>query len=206
MDTRLYLRASTSEQDASRAESELRKFADERGLKIVGTYIENQSGAKLARPELFRLLRDSHAGDIMLIEQVDRLSRLATDDWAKLKTEIDRRGVRVVSLDLPTSHQAIAADEFTSRMYSALNGMMLDVLAAVAAKDYSDRRRRQAQGIEKAKQAGRYNGRPEDKKRNEAILKMLSAGQSWSNIIAATGCSRSTLSRLARRRNEGAGK
>ena len=84
--------------------------------------------------------------------------------------------------------------------------MMLDVLAAVSAKDYSDRRRRQAQGIEKAKQAGRYNGRPEDKKRNEAILKMLSAGQSWSNIIAATGCSRSTLSRLVRRGNEGSGK
>ncbi|KPH09103.1 resolvase [Rhizobium acidisoli] len=199
MDTRIYLRASTSEQDATRAENELRKFADERGLKIVGTYTENQSGAKFARPELFRLLRDSNAGDVMLIEQVDRLSRLATEDWGKLKTEIDRRRVRVVSLDLPTSHQAIAADEFTSRMYSALNAMMLDVLAAVAAKDYTDRRRRQAQGIEKAKQAGRYTGRPEDKKRNEAILKMLTAGQSWSNIIAATGCSRSTLSRLVRR-------
>ena len=40
--------------------------------------------------------------------------------------------------------------------------MMLDMLAAVARKDYEDRRRRQAQGIVKAKAAGAYRGRPED--------------------------------------------
>jgi DNA invertase Pin-like site-specific DNA recombinase len=63
-------------------------------------------------------------------------------------------------------------------------------------KDYEDRRRRQAQGIEKAKSAQKYRGRLEDAKRNEAIVKMLEAKQTWSSIIAATGCSRSTLSRL----------
>jgi DNA invertase Pin-like site-specific DNA recombinase len=36
-------------------------------------------------------------------------------------------------------------------MFSAINAMLLDMLAAVARKDYEDRRRRQAQGIEKAK-------------------------------------------------------
>jgi DNA invertase Pin-like site-specific DNA recombinase len=43
------------------------------------------------------------------------------------------------------------ADEFTSRMFDAINGMMLDMLAAVAAKDYEDRRRRQSEGQAKAK-------------------------------------------------------
>lgn len=42
-----------------------------RGLPIVGTYVENESGAKLARPELFRLIADSKPGDVLLIEQVD---------------------------------------------------------------------------------------------------------------------------------------
>ncbi|WP_374844572.1 helix-turn-helix domain-containing protein, partial [Paenochrobactrum glaciei] len=37
---------------------------------------------------------------------------------------------------------------------------------------------------------------PEDKVRNAAILKMLESGQSWNSIIQATGCSRSTLSRI----------
>ncbi len=34
--------------------------------------------------------------------------------------------------------------------------MMLDMLAAVARKDYEDRRRRQREGIEKAKALGGY--------------------------------------------------
>jgi DNA invertase Pin-like site-specific DNA recombinase len=73
--TRVYLRASTDEQDATRARDQLQAFAADHGLDVVGWYVENVSGAKLARPELFRLLRDSKAGDILLIEQVDRLSR-----------------------------------------------------------------------------------------------------------------------------------
>ena len=73
---RAYLRASTDEQDAGRAREQLKTFAAERGLQIVAWYVENESGAKLARPELFRLLADAHDGDILLVEQVDRLSRL----------------------------------------------------------------------------------------------------------------------------------
>lgn len=200
MHIRAYLRASTKEQDASRARADLQSFAEARGLKIVSWYVENESGASLARPELFRLLSDCHPGDVLLVEQVDRLSRLNAEDWSKLKAEIAAKRVRVVALDLPTSYQlAQAGDDFSSRMLDAINGMMLDMLAAIARKDYEDRRRRQAQGIEKAKAKGVYAGRPEDTKRNEAIVAMLRSGQSWNTIIKATGCSRSTLSRLSKR-------
>lgn len=197
---RAYLRASTKEQDAARAKADLQAFAADRGLTIAATYLENESGASLQRPELFRLLADSQPGDVLLIEQVDRLSRLNTADWERLKAEIARKRVRIVALDLPTSHQlAQAGDDFTARMLDAINGMMLDMLAAIARKDYEDRRRRQAQGIAKAKDGGKYVGRPEDAKRNASIMAMLKAGQSWSSIIAGTGCSRSTLARLAKR-------
>ena len=37
-------------------------------------------------------------------------------------------------------------DDFTSRMFEAVNSMMLDMIAAIARKDYVDRRKRQAQG------------------------------------------------------------
>jgi hypothetical protein len=103
MHARAYLRASTVEQDAGRAREQVQAFAAERGLPIVGTYVENESGAKLARPELFRLLADSKPGDVLLIEQVDRLSRLTDSDWRKLRAELDAKQVRVVALDLPTS-------------------------------------------------------------------------------------------------------
>jgi len=201
MFVRAYLRASTREQDAGRAAKDLKAFAKERGFKIAATYLENESGASLARPELFRLLADSEPGDILLIEQVDRLSRLNATDWERLKDELRQRSVRVVALDLPTSWAMASetTDEFTGRMQEALNGMMLDMIAAIARKDYDDRRRRQAQGIAKAKAEGRYRGRPEDTERNSAIQKMLKSGQSWSSIVSATGASRSTLARLAKR-------
>lgn len=205
MDCRLYLRASTDEQDANRARTDLEAFAKEHGLKIVGRYIENESGAKLNRPQLFKLLDDANPGDILLVEQVDRLSRLTAADWDKLRTELKKRDVRVVALDLPTSHRvAKDTDEFTSSMLDAVNGMMLDVLAAVARKDYVDRRRRVAQGQAKAKAEGRYRGRGEDSKRNALIGSMLGRGVSWSQIMEATGVARGTVAKIAKRQKEAA--
>jgi DNA invertase Pin-like site-specific DNA recombinase len=196
---RAYLRASTDQQDATRAREDLERFAAERGLTIAATYTENESGASLKRPELFRLLADSRPGDVLLTEQVDRLSRLNAEDWQALKTTIQQKRVRVVALDLPTSWQlAVTGDELTQRMLEALNGMMLDMLAAIARKDYEDRRRRAAQGIEKAKVAKKYKGRPEDVERNASILAMLNLGASWSDVCKATGASRSTLSRIVK--------
>jgi len=137
----------------------------------------------------------------LLVEQVDRLSRLTTGDWEKLKAELTARHVRVVALDLPTSWMMAtnSADEFTGRMFEAINGMLLDMLAAVARKDYDDRRKRQAQGQAKAMAAGKYKGRPEDTERNAGIASLLAEGRSWSFIQDMTGCSRATVAKVAKR-------
>jgi DNA invertase Pin-like site-specific DNA recombinase len=103
MFVRAYLRASTEDQDASRAKNELEAFAKDRGATIATHYIENVSGASLQRPELFKLLKDCQPGDVLLVEQVDRLSRLSAEDWERLKAEMVARRVRVVALDVPTS-------------------------------------------------------------------------------------------------------
>jgi len=197
---RAYLRASTQHQDANRARGDLEVFAQERGLKVAAWYIENESGATLKRPELFRLLADSSPGDVLLIEQVDRLSRLNAADWDLLKNQLQYKQVRVVALDLPTSWQLAngGQDELMQRMLSALNGMMLDMLAAIARKDYEDRRRRTQQGIQRAKAEGKYRGRPEDVERNASLLAMLKLGASWSEVCRATGASRSTLARIVK--------
>ena len=208
MFVRAYLRASTDEQDANRARGELKAFASGRGLSVACWYVENESGATLARPELFRLLADAQPGDVLLVEQVDRLSRLTTADWDRLKGELTARRIWVVSLDLPTSWVMATnnADEFTSRMFEAINGMLLDVLAAVARKDYDDRRRRQAQGIAKMKAEGKDraggkkpSGRPEDTERNARIAQQLRDGVSWTTIQRAEDCSRSTIFNVHKR-------
>jgi len=90
------------------------------------------------------------------------------------------------------------SDDFTESIFSAINGMMLDMLAAVARKDYLSRRERAAQGIEKAKLAGKYKGRKEDSERNQLIQKLLKSGDSsWSEIMKLIGCSRGTLAKQA---------
>ena len=153
-----YLRASTEEQNANRAKSYLENFVKGLNQTVSAWFVESESGAKLKRPELFRLLEIAQYGDVLLVEQVDRISRLNTEDWETLKTLIMKKGIRIVALDLPTSHQFLSksTDEFTQRMLDAINAMLLDMLAAVSRKDYDDRRRRQLEGIKAAKEAGKY--------------------------------------------------
>ena len=71
----------------------------------------------------------------------------------------------------------------------------------------SRKRGRQYKKVLKSiKSEGRYKGRPEDVKRNASIMEMLRSGMSWSTIQAATGCSRATLAKLAKREANGATK
>lgn len=206
---RAYLRASTDEQDAQRARQPLEQFAASHGRDVVSWYTENESGATLKRPELFRLLSECKPGDVLLVEQVDRLSRLSVADWEKLKDAMRAREVRVVALDLPTSHGAMrpaprrakgAEPDPTEAILSAVNAMLLDMLAVMARKDYTDRRRRQAEGIDKARTRGLYRGRQVDAKKHANILALLDAGKTWSEVCSITGASRSTVLRAVKAR------
>ncbi|EBD2810872.1 resolvase [Salmonella enterica] len=195
-----YLRASTKEQDATRATKALETFASEKGLTIAARFTENESGASLKRPELFRLLDIAQSGDVLLIEQVDRLSRLNGEDWNKLRAIIQSKGVKVVALDLPTSHTLLnTGDEFTSRMMEAINGMMLDMLAAIARKDYTDRKRRQAEGIETAKRKGLYKGKQTNQALHNNIAHLLNKGDiSQRKIAEMLKCSLGTVQNVVR--------
>lgn len=103
-----------------------------------------------------------------------------------------------MSLDLPTSWIAAqqSSDETTQALLDAVNRMLLDMLAAVARKDYVDRLRRQKQGIRKAQQAGLYRGRKADESRHRLIAELLAEGKSWSKVQELTKASRSTIKRV----------
>lgn len=197
-----YLRASTKEQDALRAKNRMKAFVEEKGFRLASWYTENVSGASLQRPELLRLLDDAAPGDIILIEQVDRLSRLDEEGWQKLKWLIQDKNLVIVSLDLPTSHMALAvgaSDEFTRAMLKAINGMMLDMLAAIARKDYQDRRRRQEEGITKAKAAGKFRGRQADHQLHDKILELrVKNKQSIRDTARLCGVSERTVIRIVK--------
>lgn len=198
---RAYLRASTDEQDASRARASLEQFASNHNKVVASEYLENASGATADRPELMRLLKDSRKGDVLLVESIDRLSRLPVDDWQKLKAAIDSKGLRIVALDLPTSHQGMQdtkGDEFTGRMLGAINSMLVEMMAAIARKDYEQRRERQAQGIEKAKAKGKgkYQGRPVDADLHKRVKELLGAGLGIRATARHADCSTTTVLRI----------
>ncbi|MNF50727.1 putative transposon Tn552 DNA-invertase bin3 [compost metagenome] len=199
MFVRSYLRASTSEQDATRARADLEQFAAEHGLVVAAEYLENESGAKVDRPELLRLLRDAKAGDVLLIESIDRLSRLPAEDWQRLKAAIDSKGLRIVAIDLPTSHQGMkdtTGDEFTGRMLASINSMLVEMMAAIARKDYEQRRQRQAQGIQKAKAEGKYQGRPVDEELHKRVRELLKAGLGIRAAARHAQCSTTTVLKI----------
>lgn len=196
---RSYLRASTVEQDANRANAALEQFAAEHGHLVANTYTENVSGTEADRPELLRLLKDARKGDVLLVESIDRLSRMEDPDWRTLKAAIDSKGLRIVALDLPTSHLAMRTnqnDEFTSRMLAAINNMMVEMMAAIARKDYQQRRERQAQGIAKAKQGGAYKGRPADQDLHKRVRELLAANFGIRAAARHAKCSTTTVLKI----------
>ena len=196
---RSYLRASTIEQDANRANGALEQFAADHGQVVASTYTENASGTEANRPELLRLLKDARKGDVLLVESIDRLSRMEDPDWRMLKATIDAKGLCIVALDLPTSHLALRVtqgDEFTSRMLGAINNMMIEMMAAIARKDYQQRRERQAQGIAKAKNSGAYKGRPIDADLHKRVRELLAANLGIRATARHAGCSTTTVLKI----------
>ncbi|MDH5931562.1 recombinase family protein [Vibrio splendidus] len=200
-----YLRASTSEQDANRARTYLGRFADEQKVTVDEYFVENASGRDFERPILNQMIDIAKNGDTILVEQLDRLTRLSSDDWERLKNKLVKSGVSIVAVDIPTSYQLLkksdsVSDELTSIIFKKINELLFDVLAAIASKDYEDRRRRQAEGIEKAKRDGKYKGKQQTQETvdkcilaNEYIVKN---GLSQVNACQLAGVSISTWRRF----------
>ncbi|WLG52245.1 recombinase family protein [Pseudomonas sp. FP1742] len=151
MNTHLYLRASTKDQDALRAKASLEAFAADKNLALAGIYSENISGTKLNRPELIRLLNTAEKGEVLLVESVDRLSRLSQADWETLKATIKDKGLRLVIADLPTSHMLIEDKGITGQIMEVINNMLLDLMATMARLDQEKRVERIQEGLKNKK-------------------------------------------------------
>ena len=142
-----YLRASTNEQDTTRAQDELLKFANNQNIKIANYYIENQSGAKIERPELARLISDSYPNDILLIEKVDRLSRLPYEQWKQLKNKLVDAKIQIVVIDQPMTHAALSDSSDNTMIARVLTDFMIDLAATMARDDYETRSNRQQRNM-----------------------------------------------------------
>lgn len=146
MKAHIYLRASTKDQDADRAKAQLLEFASNSGFQVAGVYSENISGTKLQRPQLMGLLAVADPGDVLLVESIDRLSRLSQSDWARLKQILAEKQLRLIVVDLPTTH--LQADtSVTGQIMTVINDMLIDLTSTMARLDQEKRVERIRQGM-----------------------------------------------------------
>ena len=194
MTTRIYVRASTKDQDAERALADLKNFA----LSIkddVNEYVENESGTKLDRPILNQLLEDSSNGDTLLVESVDRLSRLSQNDFEVLKGRIKDKGLKLVVADLPTTHMLVnSADNITSSILSLVNNILINLLATMARLDNDKRRERIKQGLERS--GYKPTGKKADIAKHARIKELNNNGLTKEEIAKAVGCGVATVYRV----------
>lgn len=195
MTTRIYVRASTKDQDAERALDDLKEFANT--IKDdVKEYVENESGTKLDRPVLNKLLDESENGDTLLVESVDRLSRLSQADFDVLKSRIKEKGLKLVVADLPTTHVLVSStDTITSSILHLVNNMLIDLLATMARLDNDKRRERIKQGLERS--GYKPTGKKANTAKHERIKQLLDTGHMTKEEIAkAVGVGIATVYRV----------
>lgn len=196
MNIRIYVRASTKEQNAERALDDLRAFAANLGHHTT-EYIENHTGTKLERPQLNKLLNESEYGDILLVESVDRLSRLTQADFKTLKDRIHAKGLRLIIADLPTTHFS-PTDSMTGELMNVINSMLIDLLATMARLDNEKRRERIKQG--QAIKGYKPTGKKADAVKHKRIKELAAMGSMTKEEIAkAAGVGVATVYRVLKK-------
>ena len=200
MKAHIYLRASTKDQDADRAKAQLLTFASNSGFQVVGIYSENISGTKLQRPQLMKLLSAADPGDVLLVESIDRLSRLSQSDWARLKQILADKQLRLIVVDLPTTHLQ-ADSSITGQIMAVINDMLIDLTSTMARLDQEKRVERIRQGLAN-KRVQDTDWKPPGKQKNvklwESIERLLTKlpEASADEIATLAGCGVATVYRV----------
>ena len=135
-----YVRVSTLEQKTERQETALEE------LGVEKLFIDKASGKTANRPELKRMLDYVRDGDTVIVESISRFARNARD-FLELINRLTEKEVAFIS-----KKEAIDTETPAGRF-------MLTEFAAVAELEREYIRDRQKEGIEIAKQKGKYRGR-----------------------------------------------
>lgn len=186
---RVYLRVSSDDQDLAR-QADVVERARDAGYYIAGVYSEKASGARADRPELLRLIADLQEGDVVIAERIDRISRLPLPEAERLVAQIRANGARLAIPGLVDLSDLVeGADGITRVVLDAVQDLLLKLALQMARDDYETRRERQRQGVQLAKQKGRYLGRRADDATNGRIVALRTAGRSIKETADLARCS-----------------
>jgi DNA invertase Pin-like site-specific DNA recombinase len=193
---RIYLRVSTDQQDLTR-QANIEATAVGAGFYVAAIYKEKASGARADRPELLRMIDDLRPGDVVIAERIDRISRLPLPEAEKLIASIRATGAKLaVPGVVDLSELAATSDHIAKIVLESVQDMLLKLALQMARDEYETRRERQVQGIQLAKEKGKYAGRKTDKAVHERIVALRRSNHSIAETARLAGCSQSQVKRV----------
>ncbi|WP_436914145.1 recombinase family protein [Acinetobacter schindleri] len=175
-----YKRVSTVEQKTDRQLD---------GMTFDKVFEDKVSGKDTNRPKLQIMLEHGlREGDELYIHSLDRLGR-NTADLIELMNQLRAKGVTVKFVK-----QGL---EFKPDTNNPMNDLMFTMLAAFSQFERELMLERQREGIAKAKEEGKYKGRPLSKTVDrEGILKARQEGMSFRKVAEKFDVSLSTVQRV----------
>ena len=150
-----YLRVSTKEQNEERQRVAMQEFNQANGFTNPIEMVDKSSGTNTNRPQLQLLLQVVGEGDLVVIQSIDRLSR-NYNECKELWKQITDKGADIVVIDMPL----LDTRQHKDLLGNFVSDLILQVLAYVGQQENEFRRKRQAEGIKVAKDAGKHLGRP----------------------------------------------
>lgn len=155
------------------------------GMTLDKTFTDKASGKDTNRRELKATLEYLRDGDVLVVHSIDRLARNLADLLAIVKG-LNARGVAV---EFCKENLSFSGEDSPS------SKLMLSVMGACAEFERSISKERQREGIFKAKQAGKYQGRKSTFKapQLQEIRDRAAAGENKSALAREFGITRQTV-------------
>lgn len=174
-----YARVSTDDQHLER---QLDQLHAEGAEKI---YTEKVTGMRFERPELKKLLENLREGDVVIVCELSRLSR-STRDLFTLVDKIQDCGADIKSLKESWIDTTTPQGKLLFTIFAGIGQFERDLIS-----------QRTREGLASARARGRHGGRPPkyNEKATFALQMYHNHAYSVSDILKATGLSKSTLYR-----------
>jgi DNA invertase Pin-like site-specific DNA recombinase len=185
-----YARVSTENQNLDKQIDILIK----NGVNKRNIYFEKITGTKKDRPELIKMLKELEVGDILIVQDITRLSRSTKDLLATVET-IKAKGCFIKSIQdswLDTSKgNDDPQTQFLLTVMSGLSQLETDLIS-----------RRTKESLAASRKRGIFGGRPKmDNKKIDRAIKLYEAKSfTVAEISQETGVSKATLYRYLKDR------
>lgn len=189
-----YVRVSTKKQNVQRQVDNLKVYGCEE------IFIDRESGKDFNRTEYIKMKKFLRKKDVLVFGELDRLGRNKNEidkEWQ----ELINKGVDIVALDIPI----LDTRKYQDEVGSLILNITKELFSYIAEQERTKLLERQRQGIEIAKKAGKFKGRPiqygpeakgKDKIVYDKVIELLKENVSVLDISKNTGVTRNTIYKI----------